>query len=251
MTILQNVDPVYMLQPLIVIGFSIGTILYWHRKEPITKYVLGFSLLAYGGAIVAKVAFQYLTAPTFLSLSQGSLLLMGLYLGLQTVFFEVGGAFLVACFAVSRRWMKKSDGVGYGLSLAFWENGVLLGATSLLSLIFYYITISDDGAAANSLYTLLSGSQPQLFYAPLQALPFIAWGILERISSLMAHLSWGYLCVKSAVTRRKKYLFLALPMGLIDFLVPFAATMPTSLFEIILFMLASLCVLATVYATRK
>jgi uncharacterized membrane protein YhfC len=248
---MQNVDAIFILEPIIVIAFSIGTIVYWNRKEGITRYVLGFSLLAYGGAIAAKLAFQYLTAPSFLSISQGSLPLLGIYLGLQTVIFEVGGAFLVARFAVSRHKMKKSDGVGYGLGLAFWENAVLLSATSLLSLLFYYITIAQGGAAAESLYSLLSKSQPQLFLPPLDGLQFIGWGILERISSLMAHLAWGYLCLKSAVTHEKAYFLLALPMGLIDFVVPFAGTMPVPLFEIIVFMLAAFCVLGAVFANRK
>ena len=247
----QNIDPTFMLEPIIVIGVSIGTLLYWHWKEGVTKYVLGFSLIAYGGAIAAKLVFQYLTAPSFLSISQGSLWLLGVYVGLQASIFEVGGAFLVACFAVSKHRMKKNDGVGYGLGLAFWENGILLGATSLLSLLSYSITIAQGGVAAESIYTLLSKSQPQLFYPPLEALQIIGWGVLERISSLMVHLSWGYLCLKSAVSHRRKYLLLALPMGLIDFLVPFAGTMPVPLFEIVVFMLASFCVLTAVYATRR
>jgi uncharacterized membrane protein YhfC len=248
---MQNVDPIFILEPVIVIGVSIATLLYWHWKEGITKYVLGFSLLAYGGAIAAKVAFQYLSAPSFLSISQGSLWSLGLYLGLQTVIFEVGGAFLVARFAVSRHRMKKKDGVAYGLGLAFWENGILIGATSLLNILFYSITIARGGVSAESIYTLLSKSEPQLFYPPFEVLPLIGWGVLERISSLMAHLSWGYLCLKSAVSHRKEYLLLALPMGFVDFLVPFAGTMSLPLFEIVVFMFAAFCLLAAVYATGR
>ena len=165
--------------------------------------------------------------------------------------FEVGGAFLVARFAVSRHKMKKNDGVGYGLGLAFWENAILIGVTSLLSLLFYSITISQGGVAAETLYDILSKSQPQLFYPPLEALQIIGWGVLERISSLMVHLSWGYLCLRSAVSRRREYLLIALPMGLVDFVVPFAGTMPVSLFEIVVFMLAAFCVLAAVYVVRR
>jgi hypothetical protein len=249
--LVQNVDLVFILEPIVVIAFSFGAIVYWHKEEGITKYVLGFSLLAYGGAIAVKVAFQYLTAPSFLSISQGSLPLLGLYLGFQTVIFEVGGAFLVARFAVSRHKMKKSDGVGYGLGLAFWENAVLLSGTSLLSLTFYYITMAQGGAAAEGLYSLLSKSQPQLFAPPLEGLQLIGWSILERISSMMAHLAWGYLCLKSAITHEKAYFLLALPMGMIDFLVPYAGTMSIPLFEIIVFMLATFCVLGAVYATRR
>jgi len=248
---MEQIDPIFILQPVIVIGFSLGTLLYWRGRGRITRYVLGFSLLSYGGAIAAKILFQYLTAPTFLSLSQGSLWLLGVYFGVQTIAFEVGGAFLVARFAVSRRKMNRRDGVGYGLCLAFWENAIVIGAFSLVDLLFYFVTIMNGGAAADSLFALLSKSQPQLFLPPLDALQIIGWGILERVSSLMAHLSWGYLCLRSALTRKYVYLAFALPMGLIDFLVPFAGTMPLPLFEIVVFMVGAFCILTTVWVTRR
>jgi hypothetical protein len=235
----------------IVIGFSVGPVFYWYRTRGFSRAVLGFSLLAYGGAIAVKVLFQYVTAPNFLSISQGSVWLLGLYLGLQTVIFEVAGAFLVARFAISRRKMKRNDAVTYGLGLAFWENGVLLGAIALLSVISYFMILSQGGPTAESMYTLLSATQPQLFYTPAEALPIVGWGLLERISSLLVHLSWGYLCVKSASLHRREYLLLALPMGMIDFLVPFVQILTLPLFEIVVFMLASVCVFVTVYATRS
>jgi uncharacterized membrane protein YhfC len=247
---MQNIDSIFIIEPAVVIGFSVATVLYWRSRHGFPRFVLGLSLLAYGGAIAAKAAFQYVTAPSFLAISQRSIWLLGLYLGLQTVIFEVGGAFLVARFAIARRMMKKGDGVAYGLGLAFWENGILLGAIPLLSLLFYFFTISQGGAAAESLSTLLTTSQPQLFSSPSEALPMIGWGILERVSSLMVHLSWGYLCVKSAASHRNRYFFLALPMGMIDLLVPFVQVMTVPIFEIVVFMLAALCILATVYTTR-
>jgi len=248
---MQNIDPLLILQPIIVIAFSVATVLYWRRRQGFTRDVLGFSLVAYGGAIAVKVVFQYLTAPSFMAGARGSLWLLGLYLGLQTVIFEVGGAFLVARFAVSRRRMKRKDGVAYGLGLAFWENCALIGASSLLSLAFYWITLSQGGVAAESLYSLLSTSQPQLFYSPLEALQAVGWGLLERISSLMVHLSWGYLCLKSAASRKNTYFFLALPMGMVDFFVPFVQILTVPIFELLVFMLAALCILATVYFTKR
>jgi uncharacterized membrane protein YhfC len=176
---------------------------------------------------------------------------LGLYLGLQTVVFEVGGAFLVARFAILRRKMKRREAVAYGLGLAFWENGVLIGAFTLLSTLSYFIVLSQGGQAAESMYTLVSTTHPQLFYPPQSALPFIGWSLLERISSFMVHLSWGYLCVKSVALHRKDYFFLALPMGLIDFLVPFLPILAIPLFEITVFMLAAICVFVSVYATRS
>lgn len=248
---MQNIDSLFIIEPAIVIGFSVGIVLYWYRKHGFSKTVLGFSLLAYGGAIGLKVLFQYLTAPAFLAATQSSVWWLGLYLGLQTVVFEVAGAFLVARFAISRRKMKRSDAVAYGLGLALWENGVVLGVVALLSAFSYFIVLSQGGRAAESMYELLSSTQPQLFLPPQSALPLVGWGVLERVSSLMVHLSWGYLCVKSAAQHKRGYLFLALPMGFIDFLVPFVQILTLPLFEIVVFMFAAICVFASVYATRS
>jgi YhfC intramembrane metalloprotease len=248
---LHNIDPLFVIEPVIVIGFSVGTLLYWYRKHGFGRAVLVFSLLAYGGAIGLKVLFQYLTAPAFFAAAQGSVWWLGLYLGLQTVVFEVAGAFLVVRFAISRGKMKRRDAIAYGLGIAFWENGVLLGVIALLSTVSYFMVLSQGGQAAENMYGLLSTTQPQLFYPPQSALPLIGWGLLERVSSSMAHLSWGYLCVRSASQHKKEYLFLALPMGLIDFLVPFLQILTLPLFEIIVFMLAAICVFVSVYATRS
>lgn len=248
---MQNIDPLFIIEPVIIIGFSVSTVLYWYRKHGFSRAVLGFSLLAYGGAIGLKVLFQYLTAPAFLAASRASVWWLGLYIGLQTVIFEVGGAFLVARFAISRRKMRQSDAVAYGLGLAFWENGVLLGVVALVSTFSYFIVLSQGGQAAESMYGLLSSSQPRLFYSPQSALPLVGWGLLERVSSLMVHLSWGYLCVKSVAQHKRELLFLALPMGFIDFLVPFLQILTVPLFEIVVFMLAAICVFMSVYATRS
>ena len=247
---MQNIDLLFIIEPAIVIAFSVGTVLYWHRKHGFGRAVLGFSLLAYGGAIGLKVILQYLTAPLFLAASHASLWLLGLYIGLQTVVFEVGGAFLVVRFAISRGKMKQRDAGAYGLGLAFWENAVLLGVIALLSAISYFIVISQGGQAAESMYMLLSTTQPQLFYPPQSALPLVGWGLLERVSSLMVHLSWGYLCVTAAAQHKREVLFLALPMGFVDFLVPFVQILTVPLFEIIVFMLTSICVFVAVYFTR-
>lgn len=47
--------------------------------------------------------------------------------------FEVGGAFLVASYAVSRGHFSSRDGGAFGLGLAMWENGVLIGAATLVN----------------------------------------------------------------------------------------------------------------------
>jgi len=47
---MQNVDPVFILQPLVVIVFSTALIVYWHFRRSLGLRVLVFSLIAYGFA---------------------------------------------------------------------------------------------------------------------------------------------------------------------------------------------------------
>ena len=68
--------------------------------------------------------------------------------------------------------------------------------------------------------------------------------------SLLLHFSWGYLCVVAAVTRKKKYFYLALPMGLIDALVPFSGTIGLVKYELLIFGLGVLTVVVAIAATR-
>lgn len=249
MSSLQNVDPLFILEPIVVIGFSLAAVVYWHRKHPISLAVLVFSLLAYGGAIVVKLLFQYVTGPFLLPLFSSAFIL-GFYLGIQTVVFEVGGAFLVARFAVARGKMRGDDAVGYGLGLALWENAGLLGILSLINVLYYAAAIYSGGPMADYLYNILSKTQPQLFYSPIEAFPLVGWGILERVSSLLVHLSWGYLCVRSAYDHRRNYLLLALPMGMIDMLVPFVQLLTVPIFECVIFVLGVLCLIVSLEATK-
>jgi len=57
--------------------------------------------------------------------------------------------------------------------------------------------------------------------------------------------------VLAAVFRRKKYLFLALPMGLVDALVPFADTIGLVKFELLIFGLSVITVIIAMVTTKK
>jgi hypothetical protein len=233
----QDIDPVLFVGPLVYIAFSSFLVAYWHYRRRLTAIILFLSAVAYFAAIGLKVLVQSFTygwiQPTFGTVSIPT----GLYFGLQTTFFEIGLAYLVARFAVSRGKIDARDGEGYGVSLAFWENGVLIGALTLLSLVFVYVLIAD-GLLSQSLYQSIVSSDPSYFYPPSQLLYPTAFGILERLSSLLFHFSWGYLCVLAAYLHKRNYLLLALPMGLVDALVPFAGELPLWVFETGLFLVA-------------
>ena len=103
---MQNIDALYFLQPIVTIAFSAGLVIYWNRKRSFTRAALVLSLLAYAGAIAVKIILQTLTYSEFVSRVGNNPVALGAYFGVQTVFFEVGGAYLVAVWAVSRGTLR-------------------------------------------------------------------------------------------------------------------------------------------------
>ncbi len=247
---MQNIDPIYFLTPLIVIGFSVGLVAYWRLRKRFSAWVLLLSLAAYAGAIILKDIFQVVTLKPFEAAVGGDPAALGIYFGLQTVIFEVGGAYLVAWYAFSRGKIRAEDASGYGIGLAFWENGILIGGSLLLDYAIISLTLSGGGSASQQLFAILANDSPALFYSPSFAFPLIGSAVLERVSSLFVHFSWGLLCVSAVVFRRRLFLLLALPMGLVDFLPPFAGSMGLLDFEGVLFALSLLSLAVALVSTR-
>lgn len=147
--------------------------------------------------------------------------------------------------------MNANNAGAYGIGLAFWENGVLLGILPLISVIATYVLLSTGGSTASLVYNSISTANPGLFNQVNVALPTILFGILERVSSIIMHYSWGLLCVVAAVYKKRRYLFIALPMGLVDFLVPFSSSMPLYIFESLVFLIAVISLAAARLSTRN
>lgn len=247
---MQNIDLIYAVQPIIVIVICSGLMVYWYLKRHFNVSVWGYSAIAYFVAIALKYAVQLPTLNIVIGDFGGHSIVLGLYYGLQTVFFEVGLAYLVARYAVSRGKFEKKDAEAYGSVLAFWENAVYLGALSLLSIVGIFAILSTNTPAAQTLYNQLITGQPDLFAPASQALGSVAVGTVERISSVLSHFAWGYLCVMAAVYHKKYLLLIALPMGFVDFLVPFAVPGTVALFETVVFALSVLSVLVSWYAVK-
>jgi hypothetical protein len=248
---MQNIDPIIFLTPIIVMAFSFGLPIYWRSRGRFTRHILIYSLLAYGIAIALKIVLQEFTIGPFLSYVGENLPAIGLYYGLQTVVFEVGLAYVFAYYAVSRKSFGRNDAVGYGLGLAMWENGVLISTPLLVNYVTYFIVLSSGGTAAQQLFDLLRIRSPSLFLAPSQVLPLIGYSILERISSLLVHLSWGYLCVLSAVSAKRSLFVAALPMGMIDFFVVYTSVIGVATFELTLFLIGLLCIGVAFWLGRR
>jgi hypothetical protein len=246
----SNIDPVYFLTPTVVIGFSLAFILYWRVRGRLTGSVLLTSFFAYFSAIAIKELIQYFALSDVTKASDANPVVMGVYYGSQTVVFEVGLAYLVAWWATKRKALKVEYAQGYGLSLGFWEDAVLVAIPLLLDYTVYYVTLSGSGSTSQTLFGLLHSRAPELFYPAKKALPLVALSILERVSSFISHFSWGYLCVLAAVFKKRRYLWAALPMGFVDFLVPFADTLGVLHFELLIFLLAALSFFVSQVITR-
>ena len=247
---MQNIDPLYLLQPIVTIAFSAGIVIYWHLKRKFTALAFVCSLLAYGGAIACKVIFQAITFNALMAGFHGDLSILGAYFGIQTVVFEVGGAYLVARLVVSRGKLETGDAEAYGLGLAFWENAGYLGVLGMFSLLSIYLTLSAGSISSLELYSNLITNRSTLFYPPSQALPLIGFSILERVSSLLFHFCWGYLCLLSAFTHNRRYFLAALPMGLLDFFVPFANYFGIPFFELFIYVLGLGTLGVTMFITK-
>ena len=247
---MQNIDPVALLEPVLYVILSVGVVAYWKYRRRLTASVMLLSAVAYFLAIALKTVLQEFTYSWMVSTFGATSIPTGLYFGLQTSIFEVGLAYGVARFAVGRKQLDGRDAEGYGVALAFWENGVLLGALVMLNLALDYIIIAE-GLLPQSVYQTLVNADPSLFYAPSQLLVPTAFGFLERVSSLLLHFSWGYLCVLAAYLGKKKYLVVALPMGVVDALVPFAGFVALWVFEATVFLLALGALLVTWRVTER
>ena len=229
---MSQLDLIYLVQPLAIIAATSLLLLWYYRKKLMTTEVIGYSAISYFVAIVGKTFLQ--AEVTLAGLTPTNPFVLGTYYGLQTVFLEVGLAYLFAKIALENRNMRAEQAPAYGAALAFWENGILLGVIALPGLAW---VIATGGSG------LPSGS-------PGQVLQLVALGTLERVSSIIAHFSWGILCMIAAATKKTKYLVVALPMGFIDFLVPFAPSMSLVAFELIVFSLSVLCLAAAYMLTK-
>jgi hypothetical protein len=244
---MQNIDILIIIQYIVAMGISAGALLYWRLKHDFKGELLLYTLLAYAAAIALKYVVQI---PTINYVIGSNPAILGLYYGAQTAGFEVGFAYIVARFLVRREKLTMKDAAGFGLGLGFWENAVLLGGLQLVNLFTYYAILSTNSALATTVYAQLITSSPGLFAPPSALLGGGALFVLERTSSLLAHLAWGYLCVVAACTRKLKYFWIALPMGFIDFLVPFAQALTAIGFEVLVFALSLACVLMAWFITK-
>lgn len=248
----SNINPIYFLDFAVPIIVNLFLVLYYRNKKMLPISILAITFLAYFGAIAIKVVFQTFTVGYIIGefgyVSPES----SLYYGLQTSILEVGIAFLLARYGVRKKYFTISNATSYGVSLSFWENGILLGVLSGISLISDFLIIAfAPHNVSTVVYNAIKSQQPSLLYGAKEAFGLVMLSILERFSSLFAHVAWGILVVMSVTLKKRKYLYIALPMGLIDALVPYSSVMGIVLFELIIFALSLLFMLLALILLRE
>ncbi len=247
---MQNIDPILFLQPVLSLTIALAVLLYWWNRKGFRGVVLLLTPVAYFSAIAAKVVIQSFSLNKVLSTFGQESIGLGLYYGLQTAFLEVGLAYALARYGSKKRGLNRSDAVPFGISLALWENGILLGIIPLLNLGVVYLLLGSGSSTAQTAYSQLLTNNPDYFLPPAALLPGLLLGALERVSSMLVHIALGVLVVFAAVTGRKRLLLYAFPMGLIDALVPFAS-LNTYVFEAVVFFMSITFVAIAWRATAK
>ncbi len=231
-----NFNPVYFLEPASSIAIVLALVLIF-RKRGLSLAVFMLAAVSYFSAIAAKVVIQHFTLG-YMEASFGyTSVETSLYFGAQTSVLEVLGA-----YAVVRHWknhFNQARAGAFGISLAFMENGVLVGGLALVNLTANYLIIAfGQQSLASFVSHQLMAANPSLFYGTFSALPIVGYSILERISSLLVHYSWGFLVVTSVMAGKYRYLLAALPFGLVDSLVPYSTDLGIPLTELILFLIS-------------
>jgi hypothetical protein len=248
---MQNIDLIYAAGPAIITAVCLFLLVFWRSKRRLSRNALLYSLIAYSSAIAIKYIVQLLSFNAYNSLAGHNTVALGFYYGIQTAFLEGGIAILVAKFATGNGRLNSDDAEGYGLGLAFWENGVLLGIISLLVYFAYYTILSSGLQQAQTVYQILIAKQPELFYPLSKAIPLVAYSVLERTSSIMAHFSWGLLAIFAVIYRKRLFVPLIFISGfMMDFLVPFSNILSFEVEELLAFCISSLSLLSAFLAIK-
>ena len=243
-----NFNPIYFLEPIGSIGIVLALVLIY-RKRGLTLAVFMLAALSYFVAIALKVVVQHFTLGSMEGNFGYTSVETALYFGIQTSVLEVFGAYLVARHWRSR--LRQENAGAYGISLAFMENAILVGGLALVNLTANYLIIAiGSPSLAEFVSRQLMAASPALFYGTSSALPIVGYSVIERISSLLVHYSWGFLVVTSVSTGKYRYLAAAMPFGFVDSIVPYSSSLGIPMTELILFLLALMALLIAVISGR-
>lgn len=227
----MSINPVIILSPILSIIIATVPVIIFRPNASIALV----SAFAYFLAIGLKAAIESLSSNL---ISSSPIYLQALFYGSLTAIFEVGLAFLFP-FAFQNYFKEytKRKAISYGTMLAFWENGILEGLIVLINVATLLALQKYNPALVEQILR----SQPALAYPTSQLLPYIGLGALERVSSFLAHASWGSFAYYYLFNRSKRFFLIAL-LGYIDAFVIIMRNriLPLYLGEIIVFAISLL-----------
>ncbi|AHC52621.1 hypothetical protein SUSAZ_09440 [Sulfolobus acidocaldarius SUSAZ] len=197
-------NTISLLYPLISIIIGVIPVLVFKKSV----YLLGIAAASYFTAIILKEIIQLSFRGFFTTPSLPTYLSYGIL----TTVLEPGFAYLY--LVLTKAKVNGQLGLSYGSYLAFYENAIFLGLLSL------------------SNYLILS--------VPFSPLSFALYG-LERTSSFILHLFWGFASALSVSKKDIKYLFISMPYGMTDSFVAYydlSHSISLVLTELILFIVS-------------
>ncbi|MDG6898295.1 MAG: hypothetical protein JRN24_01010, partial [Nitrososphaerota archaeon] len=105
---MQNIDTIVFLQPVASLAIALCLVIVWWRSKGLRLLPFLLAFTAYFAAIAAKYAIQIPTVAAAESEFGKVSIGLGLYYGLQTVFLEIGLAYLFSLYGARRRGLRTS-----------------------------------------------------------------------------------------------------------------------------------------------
>lgn len=166
--------------------------------------LFGIAAAAYFTAIAAKIAIETAFHGFFSSPGIAAYLAYGIL----TSIFEAGLAYAFILFFRKAAIEDGRSGLFYGLSLSFWESTVLIGFLTapfnIIDLIIIpFIPAGLLPADASSIYAI-------------NYLPLLLPHIIDRISSLIVHLMFGFAAYEAVKQSRVSRMLPVMSLGMID-----------------------------------
>ncbi|AOL16637.1 hypothetical protein BFU36_07910 [Sulfolobus sp. A20] len=202
-----------LLSPLVSIIIGVLPVLVFKKS----KSLFGIAAASYFTAITAKEITQLSFHSFFITPSIPTYLSYGLL----TAVLEPGFAYIY--LVVFKPKLDIQLGLSYGVYLAFYENAILLGLLLFPDYLILNIPFS---------LTLLISH------------------IMDRLSSLILHLFWGFSSVLAIMKKDIKYLLISMPYGMVDSLTAYidlTRAIPPVLLSSILLIIAISCLPIIIY----
>jgi len=207
------VNSLLLISPIGMLFVGLFAILWWKIKKKVKWKYFAFGALLWFIAIIPKFLMDYTITISILQWLNvygivASLVIMGLYYGLRTGFFESGFSYM-AIIKTRFRKMKLNDALAFGIGFGSIE-AIALGCIGLINILVFILN--------PSLVNLLTPEQQTALNLPTI---IVAAPVLERLFTLAVHIFSSLLVVYAVIKRKINYLFVSILLKtLLDGMVP-------------------------------